>query len=61
MIAIANSIQFWMGIPPKITPCLTNQSTGAPHPKEVIKKLFHPPLAGYCEGWLLRKIALGAG
>jgi hypothetical protein len=33
--ASATSIQFWMGIPPKITPCLTNQSTGA-HPKKVI-------------------------
>jgi CheY-like chemotaxis protein len=49
MIAIANSIQFWRGIPPKITPCLTNQSTGAPPQEKNIEKLFHPPLAGYYE------------
>jgi hypothetical protein len=52
MIAIANSIQFWMGIPPKITSCLTNQSTGAP-PQESYLKAISSSF-----GWLLRQIAL---
>ena len=39
-MAIANSIQFWMEIPPKITPCLTNQSTGALSPRKLLKSYF---------------------
>jgi len=39
-MAIANSIQFWTGILPNITLCLTSQSTGEPTPRKLFKSYF---------------------
>ena len=53
-MAIANSIQFWTGILPNITLCLTSQSTGEPTPRKLFKSYFillwlATAKAGYCE------------
>jgi len=36
MMASATSIQFWIGMPPKIANCLTGQSSTKPHPKSYV-------------------------